>query len=418
MSENKGKGKAKSSSNLPQGSSAGSSTSPPRTSTSHSTAADTSSKPAASLSVMPEISMAGKTLRLNCIMDGESSSFPVDIASSESVSTLKDEIKKKKDPEFNEIAADKLTLFHIDGGATKGQLSTASRKKLDDELESLETYFRNGADKSLIYIVVQPPSQAHAGTKRDFETAMFGRFDRMETAFKELKEEKKTVISISKVTQQHYNDILAEHGLQRQTAVFTTPPTTKHIQPFSWDGRHEAAHAHDYEAWLDKYITLPQDVIFYRASGNSSLLNTPGASIKYDLRGTTDLALMEKAFVNDRNYASGLQIGVELKKSVGETNTMQAILQLLAASLSSNYCPVIILTDLMDCWSFFWLEPRAIKSCTLGLLDGVALLEAIAREPRSTALAIPAIPATPNTPYRRRCQYADAVRRTHEETVM
>ncbi|GJJ74340.1 hypothetical protein EMPS_06698 [Entomortierella parvispora] len=109
---------------------------------------------------MFDSTMASKKLRLNCIVDGESSSFPVDIESSESVSKLKEKIKKEKDPEFNKIAADKLTLFHIDGGATKGQLSTASRKELANELENLETHFRNGADRSLIYIVVQPPSQA------------------------------------------------------------------------------------------------------------------------------------------------------------------------------------------------------------------------------------------------------------------
>ena len=51
-------------------------------------------------------------------------------------------------------------------------------------------------------------------------------------------------------------------------------------------------------------------------------------------------------------------------------------------------------------------------SRTFGLLDGVALLEAIAREPP------PSSQVTPETPYRVRCCFRDAIRRTDEENAM
>ena len=158
MTKNKGKGKAKSSE---QGS-AGSSTNQPQSSTSHSIAVDTSSQPVASPSVIPDDTMANKMLRLNCIVAGQTNSFPVDIASSESVGKLKNKVKEAKANDLKEADADRLTLYLIEGGATKKELRSLRREELDDELSVLQTHFPKGADPTRIYIVVQPPPQGNA----------------------------------------------------------------------------------------------------------------------------------------------------------------------------------------------------------------------------------------------------------------
>ncbi|KAF9343812.1 hypothetical protein BGX26_005177 [Mortierella sp. AD094] len=98
-------------------------------------------------------------LLLDCIVKGESKSFPVNIKLTNTVGQLKKDIKAEKANAFSEIDADKLTLWLIQGGATKNELPTAPLKELDDELEDLQTHFPNGAQKNRIYIVIQPLQQ-------------------------------------------------------------------------------------------------------------------------------------------------------------------------------------------------------------------------------------------------------------------
>ncbi|KAF9109266.1 hypothetical protein BGX27_007787 [Mortierella sp. AM989] len=101
-------------------------------------------------------------LELNCIVEGESSSFPVQILSTEKVSVLKKAIKTEK-PDTLPMAAKNLTLKLIPGGATKKGLSKLpekSLKELDNELERRSTYFPRGAAEDLIHIIVEPSKEA------------------------------------------------------------------------------------------------------------------------------------------------------------------------------------------------------------------------------------------------------------------
>ncbi|KAG0364616.1 hypothetical protein BGZ54_007329 [Gamsiella multidivaricata] len=55
------------------------------------------------------------TLKLFCLVDGEPSSgaFPVDIAAANTVGDLKDAIKIKMTPKFDDIATGELTLWRV-----------------------------------------------------------------------------------------------------------------------------------------------------------------------------------------------------------------------------------------------------------------------------------------------------------------
>ncbi|KAG0265614.1 hypothetical protein BG011_004405 [Mortierella polycephala] len=55
------------------------------------------------------------TLKLFCIISGEfaSNAFPISISSTDTISNLKDLIKAKKAPEYDDISADRLKLWHI-----------------------------------------------------------------------------------------------------------------------------------------------------------------------------------------------------------------------------------------------------------------------------------------------------------------
>ncbi|KAG0072983.1 hypothetical protein BGZ92_003966 [Podila epicladia] len=50
--------------------------------------------------------MTTNMLTLFCLVDGESTSFPVKIESTETIGDLKDEIKRKMTPRFDDVAAD------------------------------------------------------------------------------------------------------------------------------------------------------------------------------------------------------------------------------------------------------------------------------------------------------------------------
>ncbi|RUS22435.1 hypothetical protein BC937DRAFT_89226 [Endogone sp. FLAS-F59071] len=107
------------------------------------------------------------------------------------------------------------------------------------------------------------------------------------------------------------------------------------------------------------------------------------ASEKFILKGTTDMAIIEKAYIEDANYTAGLLVGIEERKQIEEKDNMQVILELISASLSS-YCPV----------RFFWLQRGIVASRIFDFFYGVALLENIVRETRADPL-----PASPDRPY-------------------
>ncbi|KAG0275215.1 hypothetical protein BGZ96_003876, partial [Linnemannia gamsii] len=57
--------------------------------------------------------MADQRLNFLCLVDGESTSFPVGIESTKTIGDLKDEIKAKQSPDFDDIVANKLTLWRV-----------------------------------------------------------------------------------------------------------------------------------------------------------------------------------------------------------------------------------------------------------------------------------------------------------------
>ncbi|KAG0049373.1 hypothetical protein BGZ90_007360, partial [Linnemannia elongata] len=59
--------------------------------------------------------MADNLLTLFCLVDGEATTnaFPVEIESTETISDLKKLIRTEKSPEFDDIAADKLTIWRV-----------------------------------------------------------------------------------------------------------------------------------------------------------------------------------------------------------------------------------------------------------------------------------------------------------------
>ncbi|KAG0065493.1 hypothetical protein BGZ89_008264, partial [Linnemannia elongata] len=118
--------------------------------------------------------MDNNSLTLFCLADGEgtSNAFSIKIASTDTVDDLKEHIKTKKSPEFDDIAADKLTLWRV-----SIQVVSANKHKpiLLNEIDSpteldptddLSDVFEETPPKKTIHVILQRPPPATISSKR------------------------------------------------------------------------------------------------------------------------------------------------------------------------------------------------------------------------------------------------------------
>jgi hypothetical protein len=102
-------------------------------------------------------------ITIMCLVQGNSVDhvFPVDIVKSKNIGHLKDAIKEKKSPRFNDIAADELTLWQVNISIHDAEqldlqnIKDYGAKKLMPR--ELATYFDELA-KDHIHIIVERPS--------------------------------------------------------------------------------------------------------------------------------------------------------------------------------------------------------------------------------------------------------------------
>ena len=92
-----------------------------------------------------------------------------------------------------------------------------------------------------------------------------------------------------------------------------------------------------------------------------SFLSVSDRRLLFDIRGTSDVAVVHKGYIAAREESQGVLAVVELKKACDAKATRQTIGQLIAADLISTFSPLAVLTDLRDEWHFYWLEGRTIK---------------------------------------------------------
>ncbi|OAQ22282.1 hypothetical protein K457DRAFT_345649 [Linnemannia elongata AG-77] len=107
--------------------------------------------------------MTDNLLTLFCLVDGDSVPFSVDIDASKTVDHLKDAIKSKKTPRFDDVAADELTLWRVSIPLVPKKdrkdisLGEVSSKEELDETDDLSDVFQDKLPKKTIHIIVQRP---------------------------------------------------------------------------------------------------------------------------------------------------------------------------------------------------------------------------------------------------------------------
>ncbi|KAF9944278.1 hypothetical protein BGZ65_012309, partial [Modicella reniformis] len=109
--------------------------------------------------------MTNNLLTLFCLVDGEATSnaFSVKIALSDTVDDLKEAIKTKKSPRFDDVAADELILWRVSHpviAANKHQsvlLRAIDSQTELDPTDDISDVFAGKPPKKIIHIIVQRP---------------------------------------------------------------------------------------------------------------------------------------------------------------------------------------------------------------------------------------------------------------------
>ncbi|KFH62119.1 hypothetical protein MVEG_11758 [Podila verticillata NRRL 6337] len=107
--------------------------------------------------------MTHNLLSLFCLVDGDATPFSVEIDQTKTVDHLKDLIKAKKAPEFNDIAADKLTLWRVSipivpPNKRKPIVLTEVKSAAElDPTDDLSDVFEEKQPKKTIHVMVQRP---------------------------------------------------------------------------------------------------------------------------------------------------------------------------------------------------------------------------------------------------------------------
>ncbi|KAG0244616.1 hypothetical protein BG011_002889, partial [Mortierella polycephala] len=103
--------------------------------------------------------MTDNHLTLFCLVDGELTPFPVEIASTKTIGGLKDAIKTKKANHFQDVDADELTLWRVSIPVVpkkeRKEISLAdvpSKEELD-ETDDLSDVFEETPPKKTIHII-------------------------------------------------------------------------------------------------------------------------------------------------------------------------------------------------------------------------------------------------------------------------
>ncbi|KAF9899215.1 hypothetical protein EC991_009285 [Linnemannia zychae] len=117
--------------------------------------------------------MTDNRLNFLCLVDDESTSFPVEIEPTKTIGDLKDAIKAKKINDFSDVDADELTLWRVSIPlvAKKDRkdisLSDVPLKEELDETDDHSDVFPVKLPEKTIHIIVQrPPDDLRANIKR------------------------------------------------------------------------------------------------------------------------------------------------------------------------------------------------------------------------------------------------------------
>ncbi|GES93430.1 hypothetical protein GLOIN_2v1654758 [Rhizophagus clarus] len=264
---------------------------------------------------------------LFCLVHGKppSSFFSVMVGNHENVNGLRKLIKKESEPYLDNFAHWQLKLWIVDIPFDSPNLGDSSvnianvlqgRKFLPpNKVGDIFTTQPNGNN---IHIIVELPTSP-APSKAPSEII------EGESSYK------RTIDTFNETTQQFANILV------RQTKKPKSLSQDFDAQ-FVWDKRAKNQQAEDlkdlqghgikrgYMSYLGDNISIPSTLVC--------------------ISGTTDVLIMDESYYSVIDYRSGIRAVFELKKPVQDLDVNQAISELIATNMLSNYVIFTVLTDL------------------------------------------------------------------------
>lgn len=192
---------------------------------------------------------------------------------------------------------------------------------------------------------------------------------------KSIEEKKRPSLMLSDIDSDGWHMMLAEGGFTLDATtewpaeltarlIAGQPVDALQIPPaFAWAGSNEPDQKDRYLPHLRTHLQLHRyrEAEVVSLDDKKSFLSVSDKRLLFDIRGTTDVAVVHKGYIAAREESQGVLAVIELKKECSRKATRQTIGQLIAANLISRYSPLAVLTDLREEWHFYWLEGRMVK---------------------------------------------------------
>jgi len=182
---------------------------------------------------------------------------------------------------------------------------------------------------------------------------------------------KRRAIQLSDIGSDGWHDMLAASGFTVDASTAWPDALSARLlmeggedpPAFQWADQNEPDQKDRYLPYLRAHLQLEQrqEVALIAADNERSFLSVSDKRLQFDIKGTTDVAVVHQGYVSARLEEQGILCVIELKKTCSKKDIRQTIGQLIAADLISTFSPLALLTDLRDEWHFYWLEGRTIQ---------------------------------------------------------
>ncbi|RHZ77226.1 hypothetical protein Glove_184g103 [Diversispora epigaea] len=300
--------------------------------------------------------------------------FSVKIKKKETVDDLKEAIKKKKHPEFESFASDRLTLWKVNipfntpndkqDALEKDPNVDISTVLEGDELSPMDyinEYFDKPARKHLHIIVELPASFASPSFPQDTITKINEMYDTItQTTI--------GTISISKIDTGNFRLLKQHFNFKIESFPYNNIPIHSNVSPpaFKWIEKTKPAQRDEYLEWLRQYIPLTNGRVWHDVKSIKNLLDVyKDSRLPFNVHGGTDVVVVNECDIENDLIPESIYAVLKLKKNkIERPDVMQVILEMVVADLitSDNRIVFGILSDLRDDWRVYWLEDdRKIK---------------------------------------------------------
>ncbi|CAG8784980.1 33272_t:CDS:1, partial [Racocetra persica] len=195
---------------------------------------------------------------------------------------------------------------------------------------------------------------------------------KIDAILEKLTEENTETVSFSSINLEKFNRLLMRTGLDIIPLTFTKKRSSKDIVAYQWSNHAEifSEQRDQILGYLNKHLNphLPENIVVFDVSGLRDFLNIiDNPLLPFNVRGGTDLILVEESAVRGKIPIAGVHAVIELKKDVKTHHVPQVICEMISADLHVHDGIKVfgVLTDLNETWNIYWIEGKHIKTLAL-----------------------------------------------------